>query len=341
LKRLFLVFLALSGLIAFGQSQESSKAGTTAAQFLKIGAGARAMALGGAVSAVVSDPSSLYWNPAGVVDAPQITFLASHTQLFADVKHNFFGCIVPVTENSNLGVSATVLSMGRMEITTELRPQGIGEYFDASDIAIGASYGVRMADFFAFGASAKYISQTIYNESASAVAFDFGTRLYTGFEGIVVGMSYSNFGTTMKLEGRDLRKTYDPNPNNATNVGVTSFLGTESWELPVNFRVGVGWKAMGVGGAYVESDQHALTLEVDANHPNDGPENAIVGMEYIWNELVAVRGAYRFNDDIRTWSYGFGLNWQAAKQFGLGVDFAASAYERLGVVQTLSLVVRF
>ena len=42
-----------------------TKVGTTSAQFLKLGVGARAIALGGSFVAEASDLSALYWNPAG------------------------------------------------------------------------------------------------------------------------------------------------------------------------------------------------------------------------------------------------------------------------------------
>ena len=40
--------------------------GTTGAQFLKIGTGARPVAMGYAFSAVADDLNALYWNPAGL-----------------------------------------------------------------------------------------------------------------------------------------------------------------------------------------------------------------------------------------------------------------------------------
>ena len=60
LKNTILACLFISSTIV---SQTVSKTGTTAAQFLKIGIGARALALGGAYSAIADDASALYWNP--------------------------------------------------------------------------------------------------------------------------------------------------------------------------------------------------------------------------------------------------------------------------------------
>ena len=42
----------------------NSRSGTSGMQFLKVWPDARSGALGGAVTAIVNDPSAAYWNPA-------------------------------------------------------------------------------------------------------------------------------------------------------------------------------------------------------------------------------------------------------------------------------------
>ena len=46
--------------------RSTAKVGTTAAQFLKIGVGARALGMGGAQVGVTGDICSIYWNPAAL-----------------------------------------------------------------------------------------------------------------------------------------------------------------------------------------------------------------------------------------------------------------------------------
>ena len=47
-------------------AQGISKTGTTAAQFLKLGIGSKALGIGGAFTSIADDPSCLYWNPGGL-----------------------------------------------------------------------------------------------------------------------------------------------------------------------------------------------------------------------------------------------------------------------------------
>ena len=63
MKKLFyLLLINLTFLI--GQNNVA----TTSAAFLEIGAGARSLGMGGAFVSVANDASSMYWNPAGIVN---------------------------------------------------------------------------------------------------------------------------------------------------------------------------------------------------------------------------------------------------------------------------------
>ncbi len=61
MKKISLYIILLSIIVP-----SQSKVGTTAAQFLGIGVGSRAMSMGGAFTAMYGDPSCLYWNPGSI-----------------------------------------------------------------------------------------------------------------------------------------------------------------------------------------------------------------------------------------------------------------------------------
>ena len=322
-------------------SQGTNKAGTSAAQFLKIGVGAKEMAMAGASAGLVDNVSAMYWNPAGMVSVNRLSIAATHTNWFADLQHNYFGIVIPISDDHAVGINATVLSMGKMEITNEYNPKGTGEFFEASDFVIGVTYSARLVDFFSFGGTVKYVTQSIYSESASAIALDLGTKLNTGFAGIKIGMAFTNFGSKMKLEGRDLQKTYDPNPTNASNTGVKSYLSTEEWELPINFKVGIGWDLVGPYDAMAINGEHRVKFAIDANHPNDARENIATGIEYTWRNLLSFRTGYHFNDDVRNWVMGMGINWQVQSSVRFMIDYAYASLEKLGEVHIFGIQIGF
>ncbi|MFC2088603.1 PorV/PorQ family protein, partial [Calditrichota bacterium] len=301
-----IVILMMLGISLF--AEVSNKNGTTAAQFLKIGVGARPMAMGGAYVAAVNDAYSLYWNPAAITKLDKISVVGTYTSWFADIKHQFLGFVIPIDEKSGVGFQATFLNMDDMEITTVENPHGTGEFFEAYDIALGVSYGIRLTEFFSVGITGKYIEQTIYNESASTFAFDVGSLLEIPFHGLKLGMRMANFGGKMQLDGRDLTREFDMNPNNTFNVGVESRLKTEPWELPVVFQVGVAMDVVGGGDSFYKSELNRVTLSVDGSHPTESPEFVSFGLEYEYDELIALRSGYRLNRDVEKMFYGIGLN---------------------------------
>jgi len=330
------IFIILFCSVNVYASGETTKAGTSAAQFLKIGVGARAQALGGAFAAVSHDASSIYWNPAGIASIDEITWSGSHTQWFAEITHQFTAIVVPISRSAALGFSATLLTMDEEEITTIDQPSGTGLFWDASDLAIGVSYATQLTDRFSIGLTGKYISQKIFNESASTYALDVGTMLDTGFHGVVIGMSFTNFGGDLQLEGRDLIRAYDPNPANSRNDDVDSRLHTEPWPLPVNFKVGLALDLVGnEADNFFQMKNHRLMLAMDANHPNDAAENLRFGLEYTLYDMISFRGGYMTNDDLAQFTFGAGLDVDVNRK-SFRIDYALASYGELENVNYIS-----
>jgi len=319
---------------------KTDKNGTTAAQFLKIGVGARAMAQAGSVVAFSDDVYSLYWNPSGIINVKGITFAAVHSRWFADITHQFIGLVIPVGNASAVGFQATALNMDDIEITTIDNPHGTGEFYDASDLSIGVSYAVKLTNFFSLGITGKYVQQSIYNESASTFAVDIGSKLDIPFYGMKLGMNFSNFGGKMQMDGRDLIKEYDLNPANTLNDGVEVRLKTEPWELPVNFSVGLSVDLMKSNGGIWAVKNNRLILSAAGNHPADAAEFASFGLEYTYRDILSVRGGYRLNRDVERFFYGAGVKAPLADVV-FSFDYALASYGELDFIHIFSASISF
>lgn len=321
-------------------SQGFSKVGTAAAQFLKIGVGARAMGMGETFAAVANDVTTLYWNPAGITNLKSISVGVSHSQWFAEIYHNYAGMVIPLGEDDALGISATSLTTGEQEVTTVEQPDGTGIYYNVNDVAFGLTYARALTDRFSVGLTVKYIQQSAYNESANTVAIDLGTYLRTGFHNLVIAMCVSNFGGNMQLEGRDLIALADINKGISGEYNPDARLKTEPWSLPLNFRVGISMDIVGGKDPLIESGYHRFTMAVDGNHPNDNNERVNIGGEYSWNETFFVRLGYKINYDIEDWTFGTGLKINVGDQ-QVGFDYALVDYNFLGKVSRFSLELKF
>src|ERR1041384_7890432 len=69
--------------------------GTTSAEFLLLGAGARGTALGGAYSAIANDASALYYNPAGIALMSRPGILIGTYDYIADTRYSWGGIAFP------------------------------------------------------------------------------------------------------------------------------------------------------------------------------------------------------------------------------------------------------
>src|ERR1035437_849169 len=208
-----ITILITLGFASVNLFSQVSKVGTTAAAFLEIGPGSVATGMGGAFVSVANDATALYWNPAGIANFTKNEATIFHANWIASTKFDYAALVLPLGGVGNIGLSFTSLSMADELVRTVDQPEGTGEFFSAGDIAVGLSYARSLTDRFSIGFTAKYIQESIWHESASAMAIDAGTTFRTDlFNGLVIGASISNFGTQMKLIGSDIRTFSRINP---------------------------------------------------------------------------------------------------------------------------------
>jgi len=334
MKKLITLFLLLSLIDA----QSQTKVGTTAAPFLNIGIGPRAVAMGGAFIATANDVSTLYWNPAGVSRMGANGVMFVHSRWFADITYNWAGAMISMGSIGSTGLSLTYLDYGKMEVTTLYEQDGTGEMFSAYDVAFGLTYSYNLTDHFSLGMNVKYINQRIWNSSASAFAVDLGTLFISDFYGLKIGATISNFGTDMQLDGKDLYVLYDPNPDiHGNNDQILAKLKTDEYPLPLLFRIGIA-KDFSI------LDKHRFTIGLDAIHPNDNAEALNFGGEYSFNENVFLRAGYKsifLENSEEGLTLGFGLKFEMANNILINFDYAYQDFNNLRYTQQFGLGISF
>ncbi len=319
-------------------SKEVSKVGTTAMGFLNIDVGARAVAMGGAYVAVAQDASAIYWNPSGIARLNQFQAVFNHTKWIADINFNYMAVVAPLTGIGTIGVNATFLTMDEMERTTISNPEGTGETFSAGNYAFGLSFARSLTDRFSVGFNFKYVNEKIRYASADGFAFDVGTLFTTQFNGLKIGMSISNYGTKVKMSGKDLLTQIDIDKQiEGNNPNINTTLKTDEFNLPLMFRVGISMDVLkGLGN-------NNLILAVDALHPNDDVESLNVGAEYIFNKMFALRAGYTslFMKDAESGlSLGGGMHYKM-RNAALMIDYAYRDFGLLNAVHMFSLGLGF
>ena len=336
---LFILTICFNTHLAAQFIKDVSKVGTTAAPFLSIEVGARAIGMGGAFVAVANDATALFWNPAGLARLSSTSSVTlNHTEWLADISYDFAGVTLSLGRIGVVGLSFTSLTMNDMEVRTVAYPEGTGEKFAATDFAIGTSYARNLTDRFSIGFTAKYINQKLWHESASSFAMDIGTVFTTQFNGMTVGMSISNFGNKMQLTGSDTHIPVDVAPGKeGNNSKIVGNMKTDKWSLPLIFRFGV---AMDV----LKNYNYRWTVAVDAMHPNDNMEYVNVGTEWVLKEIVFLRAGFKnlfMKDSEEGLTAGAGIIYPLTRRVKLTLDYAYAEFGILENVQRFSLGIEF
>jgi len=340
--------ITFAGLIVcFAASNFLWAAGTTASNFLKIPAGARASGLGEAFTALADDASSIYWNPAGLSSVRSKEFTVSHNIWFQNITHSYVAFAMPLDMDTfpepfaknTLGFSITYLGMDDIErrSSNTLDPEG---NFGASDLAVSLAFSRNMVKLYgrplSVGATLKFIRQKIDSYTADAVAADLGV-IYPFSMGSLpfrFGMTVQNFGTPVK------------------------FLD-ESYPLPLTFKTGVSFMPL---AAY----HLPLGLSLDVAFPNDSDAYWSLGTEYSAGQLLSLRVGYASRNDMNKdilmgtsfskidsnmsiftgFMAGVGFNIPLSRGYSavknrMSLDYAFVPYGELGETHRISLGVKW
>ncbi|MBN1383815.1 MAG: PorV/PorQ family protein [Elusimicrobia bacterium] len=280
--------------------------GTAGAQFLKIGAGARAVGMGEAFSGIANDVTSIYWNPAGLVQLEQPAFEAMYLDWFQGMHYQFLAFAYP-TEIGTLGLSLSGFDVDDIEKRDEDTADPISE-FGATDMAYTVAYSKKVMEDVSAGFSIKIIRQELDTYDAQAFASDIGFLYNAPIERLTAGLVVQNFGSRVKFIS-------DPDP------------------LPLTIKLGLGYKLF--------SDK--LTIGADAAAPRDNKPYASGGCEYasrIISDLSgSVRAGYKTGMEIGRLdglAVGAGLGYR-----NFNLNCAWVPYGDLGNTFRYSLAVKF
>ena len=216
-------------------------AGTTGAQFLNIGIGARACAIGKAYAAIANDPSTIYWNPSGLseIEERQIMFINNFWLL--DMTGQYLAGVFS-SKFGYFGISSYYSNSGEIpEIENFLK---VGQY-RAYDAVINLAYTNKLVNTLSLGITAKYIMQKIEKESASCWALDLGSKYSPNF------LPDVNFAFVIKNIGPKIKFIQEGSPL------PLNFVVAAAYQRPV-FSVGcqMDWikdrdPVIGLGGEYI------------------------------------------------------------------------------------------
>jgi len=174
----------------------SKNVGTSGAQFLRLGAGARPTAMGEAFVGIADDVNALYFNPAGAARLERPEIAATHVQWFEGMDYEYGAFALP-TKAGAFGFSAATLQ------AKDLEKRGLDESyqgkFDTLDAAYGLTYARSLNPTWQVGGTLRYLKQEIDSASAGTWSGDVGTLKKLGDTPFSVGLAIRHFGEEVKF----------------------------------------------------------------------------------------------------------------------------------------------
>lgn len=323
--KFFIISSFLLLIIAFGVmplfAGDADRVGTAAGTQVLVPVGARDLAMGGADVATTAGLSAIYWNPAGfsmlkTTAAGQFSTMT----IFNDIKVNYLAVGFRSGRFGSIGVSLKSFDFGDIPLTTIEDMDGAsGKTFAPTFTTAALTYSRRLTDAIAVGFTGKLIYESIPRASASAFAFDMGIQYKNlgQINGLNIGLVVKNIGTNMRYSGSGLLAQ-------ATEEGSSyqDFRSRQasSDQLPSTVELGL---------SYQRNIAENSNLIVSGTFQNNNFDNdrIKIGAEYMFNDLIALRGGYLFNQNVESadalyrFTLGVGLHYNLAGT-DLTLDYA-------------------
>jgi hypothetical protein len=302
--------IALLVLVAATTSFAGNRAGTVSGQFLKIPTSARAIGMGGTGVALAEGVNSIAYNPSGILSVENLGVGMTYTAWFADIQHSYVGAVKTIPGLGSIGVGLVLLTTDDMIETTPQFPEGTGRTFKSTEYALNIAYARQVTDQFRVGVTGKIIKSYLFNTElgASTFAFDIGTLYDIPILKTRIGVSLTNIGKDVQYI-------------------------EEVYSLPTALRFGVLVDVLKDG-------QNALVTALQVNRVNDSEEQYNVGAEYQFNNMLFLRGGYKFAYDQEDITAGFGLKTQAIG-FNGQLDYGYNNFKYLPGTHSFTLEVQF
>ena len=288
-------------LIAFGfQCAFSQSAGLSGLSFLKIGVGARNIALGDNGTTSANDATSIFYNPANLASAKGNEIFIMHNQWVQDVsaealavKFDLWGQPIGLGINSTNANNIDIYPSAGDKIGT----------FDAHYFSGALGTGFQLTDNLNAGFAFKFLYENMLSDDAQGYGFDFGVTYNNIIKDLSVAAAMKNLGSMTELRN-------------------------EKTKLPTELRFGAlynlpEYDALFASSASVEYQKYTATTDSHVNF----------GVETTYKSMFAIRIGYMTMYEAKGFTAGFGVKWNI-----VNVDYAFSPFKYdLGSSHTVSV----
>ncbi|TES90622.1 MAG: hypothetical protein E3J87_09650 [Candidatus Cloacimonadota bacterium] len=285
-------------------------AGNYSFDFLELGVGTRAKALGGSFVSVADDGSSILWNPAGTSRISSSRFYFMHNSNFAGMSNiDYISFIKPIVARSFFSIALIRHSVNDIPIFPEL--EGTPEERDTTPAMQGDGnpmgfFGEKANIYFINLSKLFEIKNLNFSLGGNFKYFDETFRVFDAdYGGTGIGVDIGGIITlkTKKIPGR---LTIGLNLQDATGTQILWNTTSQKKDIiPTNYRFGLNYRKE------VEKIESSFLLTFDYNTRYDGSQHT--GLEYSYKENFLVDIGWNKG----RWSFGTGFKfWKIGIQYG-------------------------
>ena len=316
--KILIILFGLTPLTGLAQTAKYSN------EFLSIGVGARALAMGNCQVAITNDATAGFWNPAGLMNVQgNLQVAVMHNEYFAGIGKYDYACIAaPVDKSSVIAFSFIRFGVDNIPNTLQLiDASGNINYdaitsFSASDYAFLFSYARKSPyNGLTYGANAKIIYR---NVGSFANAWGFG---------LDAGMQYQYGNWKFGAMAKDITSTFNAWSFNTTDLA-SVFTATGN-DIPTN-SLEITLPKLILGTAYYTKIVGKFTAmpELDMDVTFDGQRNVLIsndpvsidphlGIELGYGNFIFLRAGVGYIQRVNDLDNN--SSWTYAPSMGVGI----------------------
>jgi hypothetical protein len=301
-----------------------------AAEFLKVGVGARALGMGGAFTALADDASAIYWNPAGTAIMAQPDIQLTHAEMFGSiVKHDVISGVLPIGRDggrSSVGLTVIRLGVDDIKVTDDALIEEAGGIVrvdpskvrleSAYDLGVFFNYAHGLGKEWSVGGNVKMVRQSLVDDGSSfGIGADLGF-LWQPSNAASFGLRLADITTTQIKWDTGRQETVSPTVTlggqGTTEIGALKGSITGAADIQVAFE------DLGEADQF---DSGSLSGNLHA------------GVEYWYNHVVALRAGTNSGH----FSAGAGVRFKLGPMQHFGVDYAFLDHDELDATNRVTL----
>ncbi len=293
MERKAMVMAALVGLLTTPvMAGNPDRAGSAGATQLLINPWGRSAGWGLANTASIRGVEAMFGNVAGLAQVRKTEVLFTNTRWLSGsgTTINSIGLGQKLGASGVLGISATTIGFGELQVTTVNDPAPGRGTFSPTMANIGVSYAKSFSNSIHGGLLLRVISESIANVKASGVCFDAGIHYVTGpKDNLHFGISLKNVGPAMKFSGDGL--SVQGLLASGDGDQLTLEQRSAQFEVPSLLNIGAAYD-------WHVNEMHRVTFAGTFVSNSFTKDQGVFGIEYAFRKMVHLRGAYTYEKGI-------------------------------------------